>query len=243
VFWDKNGDGTQEPDEPGIPNVDVAITDNKGTVQIVTSDDLGLYMANVPVGPAVTDIIDTTSPEGSLQTAGTDPTRLSVPEDGTSTDSDGFDLPTGKLEGIVFEDKNGNAVKDPNESGFEGVDVIVTDSLGTSQTAVTDDEGTYEAVVLAGSIAIDIVESTLPATGSVQTAGTNPTTIDVPADGTATDLDGYNFVSASPSDSPSESPSATPALWESKRISQRSTNRTVHPRARKWTLSYPRNRS
>jgi hypothetical protein len=81
---------------------------------------------------------------------------------------------------------------------------------------VTDDEGTYEAVVLAGSIAIDIVESTLPATGSVQTAGTNPTTIDVPADGTATDLDGYNFVSALPSDSPSESPSATPALCESK---------------------------
>jgi hypothetical protein len=31
-------------------------------------------------------------------------------------------------------------VKDPNESGFEGVDVIITDSLGTSQTVATDDE-------------------------------------------------------------------------------------------------------
>jgi hypothetical protein len=31
-------------------------------------------------------------------------------------------------------------VKDPNESGFEGVDVIITDSLGMSQTVATDDE-------------------------------------------------------------------------------------------------------
>jgi hypothetical protein len=80
--------------------------------------DLGLYMAIVPVGPAVTDIIDMTLPEGSLQTAGTDPTRLSIPEGGTATDSDGLDLPTGKVEGIVFEDKNGNGVKDPKESGW-----------------------------------------------------------------------------------------------------------------------------
>jgi hypothetical protein len=141
VFWDKNGDGMQEPDEPGIPNVDVTITDNKGMFQIVTSNDLGLYMAIVPVGPAVTDIIDTTLPEGSLQTAGTDPTRLSIPDGGTATNSDDFDLPTGKVEGIVFEDKNGNGqVKDPNESGFEGVDVIITYSLGMSQTVATDDE-------------------------------------------------------------------------------------------------------
>jgi hypothetical protein len=110
VFWDKNGDGMQEPNEPGIPNVDVTVTDNKGMFQTVTSNDSGLYMAIVPVGPAVMDIIDTTLPEGSLQTAGTDPTRLSIPDGGTATNSDDLDLPTGKVEGIVFEDKNGNRV-------------------------------------------------------------------------------------------------------------------------------------
>lgn len=105
----------QEPNKPGIPNVDVTITDNKGMVQIVTSNDSGLYMAIMPVGPAIMDIINTTLPEGLLQTSGTDPTRLSIPEGGTATDSDGFDLPTGKVEGIVFEDKNGNGVKDPTK--------------------------------------------------------------------------------------------------------------------------------
>lgn len=54
--------------------------------------------------------------------------------------------------------------------------MIITDSMGMSHTVATDDEGTYEAVVLAGSTVIDIVESTFPATGSVQTVGTNPMT-------------------------------------------------------------------
>jgi hypothetical protein len=52
-----------------------------------------MYMAEVPIGSTVINIDETTLPPGSEQTAGTDPTTVVVPEGGTATDLDGFQLP------------------------------------------------------------------------------------------------------------------------------------------------------
>ena len=94
MYEDTNGNGIQDQGEPGIGGVDVIITDSLGESQTVTTDDTGMYMAEVPAGPAVVDIDEGTLPPGYVQTGGTDPTTLNVPPGGTATDSDGFMKPT-----------------------------------------------------------------------------------------------------------------------------------------------------
>ena len=269
VYEDTNGNGIQDQGEPGIGGVDVIITDSLGESQTVTTDDTGMYMAEVPAGPAVVDIDEGTLPPGYKQTGGTDPTTLNVPPGGTATDSDGFQkptetptasptgsptasptqsptpaptpkptpsptpkptpspppkptrsptasptaTPTGKVKGVVYEDTNGNGIQDQGEPGIGGVDVVITDSLGESQTVTTDDTGMYMAEVPAGPAVTDIDEGTLPP-GYVQTGGTDPTTLNVPPGGTATDSDGFmkptETPTASPTGSPTKSPTAIP---------------------------------
>ena len=165
------------------------ITDSSGTSQTITTGSTGMYMVTAPAGPAVTDIVESTLPSGSVQTAGNDPTTVNVPADGTATDSDGFQ-PTGKVEGVVFKDTNGNGIQDSGEPGLPNVQAVITDSSGASQTVTTNSAGLYSAVVPAGTAVTNIVESTLPA-GVTQTAGVDPTTLSVPAGGTATDSDGF----------------------------------------------------
>jgi hypothetical protein len=211
IYWDKDGNGTQDPDEPGIPGVDIGVTDTDGETQTVTTNESGEYMAMVPIGPAVIDIVDSTLPAGAEQTQGMDPTRVNVPEFGTATDIDGYKLPSGRLEGIVFDDVNGNGVKGPTEPGIGGVDVLVVDSAGISQTLTTDKDGVYATEVPAGPAVTDIVESTLP-DGAVQTAGEDPSTIIVPEGGTATDIDGYQLPTDVPTKTPTRSPTVAPPI-------------------------------
>jgi hypothetical protein len=99
---------------------------------------------------------------------------------------------TGAVKGTVFEDTNNNGKQDPGEQGILNVDVVITDKNGDTQTVTTNSNGEYKTIVPAGSIVIDIDETTLPP-GFVQTVGTNPTTVTVPAGGVATDLDGVRF--------------------------------------------------
>ena len=222
-----------------------------------------MYMAEVPIGSTVIDIVESTLPPGYQQTVGTNPTTVDVPEGGTATDLDGYYFPTdaptasptgaptasptagptasptasptssptlsptatptasptaaptptpiGKVKGTVFEDVNNNGEQDPGEPGISGVEVVIIDSKGGTFTLTTDETGMYMAEVPIGSTVIDIVESTLPP-GYQQTVGTNPTTVDVPAGGTATDLDGYYF----PTDAPTAAPTATPTVSPTK---------------------------
>ena len=103
-------------------------------------------------------------------------------------------------------DANNNGKQDPGEQGIPNVDVVITDKNGDTQTVTTNSNGEYSATVPAGSTEINIVESTLPP-GGVQTVGTDPTTVNVPAGGVATDLDGFYF----PTDAPTKSPTAKPS--------------------------------
>ena len=140
VFSDVNGNGSQDPDEPGIEGVDVVITDSENMTITLTTDENGEYSEVVAAGTAVTDIDDSTLPAGAIRSAGTDPTTVEVPVGGTGTDVDGFQLPVGKIEGTVFWDVNGNGAQDAEEPGIDGVDVVITDSNGKTFTVTTDDE-------------------------------------------------------------------------------------------------------
>ena len=240
VFEDKNGNGTKDPGEDGIPNVEVVITDSNGDPQTVTTDSNGEYSASVPPGPTVIDVDETTLPPDAEQTAGTDPTSVDVPSGGIVSDADGYQFPTGSptgspttpstlapvsagppgevvssmpsvfsptgtVTGVVFEDTNGNGTKDPGEDGIPNVEVVITDSNGDPQTVTTDSNGEYSASVPPGPTVIDVDETTLPPDAE-QTAGTDPTSVDVPSGGIVSDADGYQFPTGSPTSSPSQSP-------------------------------------
>jgi len=93
----------------------------------------------------------------------------------------------GTVSGHVYEDTNGNGVQDPGEPNLVGVEVVVTDSNGNTQTVFTDGNGDYIATVPPGSTEIEVIG--VPGT---QTEGTNPTTvIAVAEEDTFSDNDGF----------------------------------------------------
>lgn len=129
VFYDLDGDGVQDPGEPGIEGVEVTLD---GDIVVVT-DENGYYIFegvlpgdhNVTVG------------EHNGRDA-TTPTSVDV----TVTDDDltiDFGFEPYHIEGVVFLDVNGNGVQDADEPGLEGVEVTLDDNT----VVVTDENGYY----------------------------------------------------------------------------------------------------
>ncbi len=81
-----------------------------------------------------------------------------------------------KLTGNIFDDANGNGVRDPGESGLSNITVVLTEPNGTLIQVSTDSNGTYEAYTGETGITVDINEATLPS-GYIQTGGVDPETI------------------------------------------------------------------
>jgi uncharacterized protein (DUF2345 family) len=199
VFFDTDGDGIQDPGEPGIQGVVVEITTAGGQLVYATTNANGDYTAtNVPAGNATVDIVNSTLPPGVTQSAGIDPSSVVVPSGGTgNAGSDGFTLSsgpsTGGLTGTVFLDLDGNGSQGPGENGLPGVSVVVTDSNGTPQIVVTDQNGNWTATGLSpGTATVDVVNATLPPGLASQTAGTDTSTATVVAGSTSPGgIDGY----------------------------------------------------
>ena len=209
VFEDTNGDGDQDGGEPGIPGVEVALTDRFGSVQTLTTDANGLYSAVVPAGPVLVEVDESTVGAGftytGLNTPGDltdqpdDPNRVIIPRNDPAGDIDDFDgyLPpvqqTGTIAGVVYEDLDGDGVQDPGEPGIPGVTVVITDINAVMMNVVTDANGNYAKVVPTDGINptnTNIDESTLPG-GFNQTAGIDPSNIVVPVNGIGNDEDGF----------------------------------------------------
>ena len=98
--------------------------------------------------------------------------------------------PGGTVSGRVYLDSDGDGTQGAGEPGLAGIDVVITDSQAGISTVTTDGNGDYGRALPAGSTSVDIDETTLPA-GAVQTEGTDPTVVVVPAGGGAADVDGY----------------------------------------------------
>ncbi|BCU77641.1 SdrD B-like domain-containing protein [Luteolibacter sp. LG18] len=180
LYVDTNGNGQADPGEPGLANVDVLVTSAINNTQRVTTDANGNWIATVPPGTTTIDIdnADPQFPTGYLQTQGTDPTTITAVASTTvSAGGAGFYL-SGSVSGHLFVDTNGNGVEDSGEPGLAGVDVLVTDSNGSTQTVTTDANGNWTAIVPPGSTTADIVDSDpqIPA-GAIRTAGSDPVTV------------------------------------------------------------------
>src|SRR5262249_42466195 len=158
---DRDRSGQHEITEPGLANVQVAITDKFGQVRTVTTDAVGHYQATLPAGSATVDVVNSTLPLGiEVQTAGTDPSPVYVVA-GVDNDAgiDGFAVARHSLSGFVYNDVDNDGVRDAGESGLEGVTVTLTgtDYLGAavSRTAVSDLTGAYRFdAMLAGNYTV-----------------------------------------------------------------------------------------
>lgn len=198
IFFDANGNGVQDPGEPGLSGVIVEIQTAGGQLIYATTNANGVYTAtNVPAGNATVDVVNSTLPAGLTQSAGVDPTPVVVPPAGTvNAGVDGYTQiaqPTGGLTGRVFIDSNGDGVQGPGEPGIPGVSVVVTDSAGNPHVVVTDSNGNWTATGLPpGNATVDVVNATLPPGTLTQTAGTDPNAVNVVAGVTSNGgVDGY----------------------------------------------------
>ncbi len=85
----------------------------------------------------------------------------------------------GTVTGSVFDDGNGDGVRQGGEPGIAGVTVVITDATAATQSVTTDANGNYSAVVPAGATTVTVT----PPAGATLTTGNNPQTVSVPAGG------------------------------------------------------------
>ncbi|MFT7512564.1 MAG: protocatechuate 3,4-dioxygenase beta subunit, partial [Candidatus Omnitrophota bacterium] len=189
VFSDLNGDGIQNPGEPGIPGVTIIITDFQGGTTTVVTDGDGDYLVNIPIGTATVFVVESTLPPGENQTAGDNISFVNIEQGQTSQTADGFQV-QGTLSGVVYVDTDGNGVQDPGEPGISNVDMIIVNSLGVTSIVVTATDGTWSLNVPDGDTVVTVDSTTVPPEHT-QTGGDNPTTVTVPVGGDVTTEDGF----------------------------------------------------
>ena len=154
VFDDIDGNGQADIGENGVSGVTVFIdSNNNGSIdanELVTdeTDNNGVYtLTNVSPGSRDVDVI---VPAGSTQT-GSELNAVVVAPNATVTGQDLFvqQPQAGTISGTVYNDVNGNSVKDSGDTGVENVIVFVDlnndgvqDNNETNSTT-TSSNGTY----------------------------------------------------------------------------------------------------
>jgi uncharacterized repeat protein (TIGR01451 family) len=154
VFQDSDGDGIQDSNEIGIPNVEVTLD---GTFTTTTDSNGGYFFATDVAG--IHTVVET-DPVGYFSTTPNEVHLSVVTGQGESYQVDFGDAPNGSgfaaIYGTVFEDLNGNGQQDPAELGIPGVTV----TLDGATMATTNPYGGYTfATTVAGVHAV--VESDL----------------------------------------------------------------------------------
>jgi hypothetical protein len=193
LYFDENGNGTQDSSELDMPNVDVEITDIFGVTTTLVTDANGDWSLVLPLGDATSSIVqsDPDFPTGAAQTEGTDPTTTTILSAQTLSEIDGF-FESGTLTGHLYFDENGNGTQDSSEADMPNIDVEITDIFGVTTTLVTDANGDWSLVLPLGDATSSIVQSDpdFP-TGATQTEGTDPTTTTILSAQTLSEIDGF----------------------------------------------------
>ena len=172
IWADYNGNGIQDPGEPGMADVMVTISDGVNSFTTVTNSN-GEYLFPELAPGNYTVTVDSTTGElgaGNFNQTG-DPDGVNNNQSQVAL-GDGEDnllqdfgyQPLGSIGDTVWLDTNGNGVQEGGENGISGVTVILIDGSGNQQTAVTDADGHYSFDDLPpDSYTIEIDPATLPA--------------------------------------------------------------------------------
>ncbi|MCW5853098.1 MAG: hypothetical protein KIT87_23725, partial [Anaerolineae bacterium] len=144
VFHDLNGNGVQDPDEPGLPDVTVSVVDqllkgwlgflklNSGTT---TTNSQGIYLFTGQL-PG-TYLVQETQPAGYTSTT---PNTQTVTFGANGAASANFgEQVIGMVSGVVFDDVDGSGVQEPGETGLANV-VVQLYAPGPDNTFGTGDD-------------------------------------------------------------------------------------------------------
>ena len=171
------------------------VTDTYGLQHVLTTGPGGNYSVTVPAGPATVDVNGAQLPAGAtLATGSSDPTAVVVPAGGVATDNTGYTLQF--VQGMVYNDLNYDGQYQPGiDAPLVNMRVVVSDSQGMTHVVTTNAGGYFSQPVPAGWVVVDVDQTNVPAgfglTIDTQGEGNDPTTIMVPAGGSAADNTGY----------------------------------------------------
>ena len=141
VFSDLNGNGTQDPGEGGLSGVTVELLDSNGAVVATATTGANGSYAFPNVTPGAYAVRET-DPTGYTSTT-LNEMPISVAPGGAATANFGDQQP-GAISGVVFNDLNGNGVRDSGEPGIGGVRIEVLDSNNNViATTATTGDGRY----------------------------------------------------------------------------------------------------
>ena len=172
VWLDSNGDGVQDPGEPGLDGVLVHLLDPSGGLARGTATSGGGFYRfdDVPPGNFAVRVVAASLPAGLVPSYDLDgigtPHHAVVP----LVDTSRLDVDFGYRRAVsigdrVWTDTNGDGVQDGGEAGIDGVTLELVDGAGNVvDTAVTASDGLYSFEDVAdGSYTVRVVASTLPA--------------------------------------------------------------------------------
>ena len=229
LFLDNDTSGTLNAGDTLLPGVTVAVTDSLGNVHVLMTDSSGHFEWPVPPGATTVDIIDggvampanaTLTSNGSGQ--GSDETVLTVPSGGSANDNTGYLVPpaTGTVDVVVYRDVNNNGSYDAaTDTLLPGVDVQVTDVNGGVYNLTTGSSGRVSQVVPAGATMVDVIDATVPAGLTLRSSSLDPNSVNVPANGSASDSNAYVLSATetptqtrtfTPTQTPTRTPTFTP---------------------------------
>ncbi|MBH0130351.1 SdrD B-like domain-containing protein [Salinibacterium sp. NK8237] len=208
LLWlDVNNDGIQGENEPGLPGIVMTVTSPGTDGEFGTDDDLivttttdenGNYLVEgLPAGEVKVSYDPTTLTEGFVPSADLDgdvlfetTTELIAGE--TRLDVDFIVVGSATLNGVVFDDPNGNGVRDSGDKGILNATVnVVWDGPNgpITITVVTDENGAWELTSLpagtyTATVDLDSVSADYrPSTGTTST-------VELPAFGTRSVIQG-----------------------------------------------------
>jgi len=150
IWNDIDGDGVQDADEAGIPDVKVTLTFPDNSTRVVLTDANGNYLFDNLIPGNYTISIDaatlpakyqqTYEKDGSL--GGSVAVVLSSAD--TVTDVDFGYYVKSSIGDRIWQDSNANGIQDAGEPGLSGVTVTLYNDIGTEiDTTVTDGNGNY----------------------------------------------------------------------------------------------------
>ncbi|PID75137.1 MAG: hypothetical protein CSB23_05360 [Deltaproteobacteria bacterium] len=187
VWFDSNGNGIQDPDEPGLANVRVILTGNLDADPelehlITLTDANGNYQFDdLPAGHYTVEIDPSTLPNGVEATHDLDGTstvnvaELDLGINGVNQDVDFGYTGTGSIGDTIWYDADNDGIQDPGESGIPGVTLTLIGDVngdGTPETYTTQTDGNGNYIfdnLPEGNFVINVDTSTLPG-GMVITA-------------------------------------------------------------------------